>query len=54
MSFIQSSLLYFCTGVCVLYLLSGGYKVIRNYIRKKIDDAAATKAAASQPGSTGN
>ncbi|SMG61876.1 DUF1378 family protein [Cedecea sp. NFIX57] len=54
MSLVQIVLLYFCTTVCSLYLISGGYKVIRNYIRKKIDDAAATKAAASQPGNTGS
>ncbi|WP_077759084.1 DUF1378 family protein [Escherichia coli] len=39
----QLILLYFCTVVCVLYLVSGGYKAIRNYIRRKIDDAAAEK-----------
>ncbi|EPI9355816.1 DUF1378 family protein, partial [Escherichia coli] len=27
MTFIQLILLYFCTAVCVLYLLSGGYRV---------------------------
>ncbi|EEQ3361793.1 DUF1378 family protein [Escherichia coli] len=43
MTFIQLVLLYFCTVVCVLYLVSGGYKAIRNYIRRKIDDAAAEK-----------
>ncbi|EER7634320.1 DUF1378 family protein, partial [Escherichia coli] len=26
MTFIQLILLYFCTVVCVLYLVSGGYK----------------------------
>ncbi|ELR1827569.1 DUF1378 family protein, partial [Escherichia coli] len=26
MTFIQLVLLYFCTVVCVLYLVSGGYK----------------------------
>ena len=41
MRFVQLILLYFCTVVCTLYLVSGGYKVIRNYIRKKIDAAAA-------------
>ncbi|EPD8614846.1 DUF1378 family protein, partial [Escherichia coli] len=43
MRFVQLILLYFCTVVCTLYLVSGGYKVIRNYIRKKIDAAAAEK-----------
>ncbi|EHU4694724.1 DUF1378 family protein [Escherichia coli] len=40
-------LLYFCTVVCALYLLSGGYKVIRNYVQSKIDEAAAEKVKAS-------
>ncbi|EKY6712202.1 DUF1378 family protein [Escherichia coli] len=48
MTFIQLILLYFCTAVCVLYLVSGGYKIIRNYIRKKIDAMAAEKISASQ------
>ncbi|EHH8305435.1 DUF1378 family protein, partial [Escherichia coli] len=26
MSFIHQIMLYFCTAVCVLYLLSGGYR----------------------------
>ncbi|WP_053265025.1 DUF1378 family protein [Escherichia coli] len=43
MTFLQLILLYFCTVVCALYLVSGGYKVIRNYVRRKIDDAAAEK-----------
>ncbi|ELD5688602.1 DUF1378 family protein [Escherichia coli] len=43
MTFIQLVLLYFCTVVCALYLVSGGYKAIRNYVRRKIDDAAAEK-----------
>ncbi|HBA8920661.1 TPA: DUF1378 family protein [Escherichia coli] len=47
MTFLQLILLYFCTAVCVLYLVSGGYKVIRNYIRKKIDDAAMEKVRVS-------
>ncbi|HBA8089786.1 TPA: DUF1378 family protein [Escherichia coli] len=41
MTFIQLILLYFCSVVCALYLVSGGYKAIRNYVRRKIDDAAA-------------
>ncbi len=36
MRFVQLILLYFCTVVCTLYLVSGGYKVIRNYIRKRL------------------
>ncbi|EHO8462815.1 DUF1378 family protein [Escherichia coli] len=43
MTFIQLILLYFCSVVCALYLVSGGYKAIRNYVRRKIDDAAAEK-----------
>ncbi|ELO5963131.1 DUF1378 family protein [Escherichia coli] len=54
MTFVHTMLLYFCTVVCALYLVSGGYKVIRNYVRRKIDDAAAEKLsrttqAASSP-----
>ncbi|MCP1694709.1 hypothetical protein J2T26_004610 [Citrobacter farmeri] len=51
MTFIQLMLLYFSTAVCALYLVSGGYKAIRSYVRKKIDDAAAEKLSSSQPGS---
>ncbi|EFE5709123.1 DUF1378 family protein [Escherichia coli] len=43
MTFLQLILLYFCTVVCALYLVSGGYKAIRNYVRRKIDDAATEK-----------
>ncbi|EOU8763775.1 DUF1378 family protein [Shigella dysenteriae] len=43
MTFVHTMLLYFCTVVSALYLVSGGYKVIRNYVRRKIDDAAAEK-----------
>ena len=43
MTFIHQIMLYFSTAVCALYLVSGGYKVIRNYVRKKIDDAAQEK-----------
>ncbi|MCK2512996.1 DUF1378 family protein, partial [Escherichia coli] len=25
--------MYFCTAVCVLYLLSGGYRVVRDFWR---------------------
>ncbi|HBG9518826.1 TPA: DUF1378 family protein, partial [Escherichia coli] len=28
MTFIHQVMLYFCTVVCVLYLLSGGYRVV--------------------------
>ncbi|WP_258130919.1 DUF1378 family protein, partial [Escherichia coli] len=29
MTFLQLIMLYFSTAVCVLYLLSGGYRVVR-------------------------
>lgn len=48
MSFTQIVMFYFCTVICVLYLVSGDYKVIRTYVRKKIDDAATTKVTARQ------
>ncbi|MGX5053104.1 DUF1378 family protein [Enterobacter asburiae] len=48
MSFIQIILLYFSAVVSALYLVSGGYKAIRNYVQKKINDAAAEKAAADR------
>ncbi|EER9977660.1 DUF1378 family protein, partial [Escherichia coli] len=28
MSFVHQIMLYFCTAVCALYLISGGYSVI--------------------------
>ena len=43
MTFVHTMLLYFCTVVSALYLVSGGYKAIRNYVRRKIEDAAAEK-----------
>ncbi len=50
MRFVQLILLYFCTVVCTLYLVSGGYKVIRNYIRKRLMPRRRKKSApASQP-----
>lgn len=48
MTLVQTVLLYGCTAVCGLYLISGGYKTIRAYIRKKIDQAAEAKNAAKQ------
>ncbi|TNL09024.1 DUF1378 domain-containing protein [Kosakonia cowanii] len=48
MTLIQTLLLYGCTAVCALYLVAGGYKTIRAYIRKKIDQAAEAKNAAKQ------
>lgn len=43
MALIQTVLLYGCTAVCALYLITGGYKAIRAYICKKIDLAAEAK-----------
>lgn len=48
MTFIQQLLLYFCTLVCVLYLVSGGCKAIRSWWQKKIDERAAEKIIAGQ------
>ncbi|MDD8387081.1 DUF1378 family protein, partial [Escherichia coli] len=28
MTFVHQVMLYFCTAVCVLYLLSGGYRAV--------------------------
>ena len=52
MTFIQLILLYFCTAVCVLYLLSGGYRVVRDFWRRQIDKRAAVKISASQSAGT--
>ncbi|HHY8165176.1 TPA: DUF1378 family protein [Escherichia coli] len=43
MLFIHQVMLYLCTAVCALYLISGGYSVIRNYFQRKIDERAAEK-----------
>ncbi|OVC66423.1 DUF1378 family protein [Escherichia coli] len=37
-----------CTVVCVLYLLSGGYRAMRDFWRRQIDKRAAEKISASQ------
>lgn len=52
MTFLHLMLLYFCSAVCALYLVSGGYKIIRNYIRNKIDAAAAEKISAGMADGT--
>ncbi|EEV6488814.1 TPA: DUF1378 family protein [Escherichia coli] len=52
MTFIQLILLYFSTAVCVLYLLSGGYRVVRDFWRRQIDKRAAEKISASQSAGT--
>ncbi|WP_291971322.1 DUF1378 family protein [Candidatus Symbiopectobacterium sp.] len=49
MTLVQIVLLYGCTAVCALYLVAGGYKTIRAYIRKKIDQAAEAKTLATKP-----
>ncbi|HBP9622143.1 TPA: DUF1378 family protein, partial [Escherichia coli] len=48
MTFVHQLMLYFCTVVCVLYLLSGGYRVVRDFWRRQIDKRAAEKISASQ------
>ncbi|WP_241597377.1 DUF1378 family protein [Rosenbergiella epipactidis] len=41
----QLLMLYFSTSVSVLLLISGGYKVIRDFISAKFESAVAAKAA---------
>ncbi|EFJ2824369.1 DUF1378 family protein [Escherichia coli] len=48
MTFIHQVMLYFCTVVCVLYLLSGGYSAVRYFRRRQADKSAAEKISASQ------
>ncbi|KLH84905.1 DUF1378 family protein [Escherichia coli] len=48
MTFIHQVMLYFCTAVCVLYLLSGGYRAMRDFWRRLFDKSAAVKIRASQ------
>ncbi|EEU5151289.1 DUF1378 family protein, partial [Escherichia coli] len=48
MIFIHQVMLYFCTAVCVLYLLSGGYRAVRDFWCRQIDKRAAEKISASQ------
>ena len=52
MTFLQLIMLYFCTAVWVLYLLSGGYRVVRDFWRRQIDKRAAEKISASQSAGT--
>ncbi|MHA8186862.1 DUF1378 family protein [Escherichia coli] len=52
MTFLQLIMLYFCTAVCVLYLLSGGYRVVRDFWRRQIDKRAAEEISASQSAGT--
>lgn len=44
MGFIHQMMLYFSTATGVLYLVSGGYRAVRNFWNRKIDEAAARKA----------
>ena len=48
MTFIHQVMLYVCTAVCVLYLLSGGYRAVRDFWCRQIDKRAAEKISASQ------
>ncbi|NJB56040.1 DUF1378 family protein, partial [Escherichia coli] len=48
MTLVHQFMLYFCTAVCVLYLLSGGYRAVRDFWRRQIDKRAAEKISASQ------
>ncbi|WP_044711850.1 DUF1378 family protein [Escherichia coli] len=48
MTFLNQLMLYFCTVVCVLYLLSGGYWALRDFWRSQIDKRAAEKISACQ------
>ncbi|KAA1959050.1 DUF1378 family protein, partial [Escherichia coli] len=48
MTFIHQVMLYFCMAVCVMYLLSGGYRAVRDFWRRQIDKRAAERISASQ------
>ena len=48
MTLVHQFMLYFCTAVCVLYLLSGGYRAVRDFWRRQIDKRATEKISASQ------
>ncbi|WP_100008865.1 DUF1378 family protein [Escherichia coli] len=48
MTFLNQLMLYFCTVVCVLYLLSGGYSAVRYFRHRQADKSAAEKISASQ------
>ncbi|WP_338067723.1 DUF1378 family protein [Candidatus Erwinia dacicola] len=49
MTLVQTVLLYGCTAVCGLYLISGGYKTIRAYIRKKLTRLLKQRMLLSNP-----
>ncbi|EOV12237.1 hypothetical protein WG7_01100, partial [Escherichia coli KTE38] len=40
MTFLNQLMLYFCTAVCVMYLLSGGYRAVRDFWRSNGDSCA--------------
>ncbi|MSM60499.1 DUF1378 family protein [Escherichia coli] len=48
MTFLNQLMLYFCMAVCVMYLLSGGYRAVRDFWRRQIDKRAAERISASQ------
>lgn len=50
----QLLMLYFSTAVSVLLLISGGYKVIRNFISAKFESAVAAKAKAASANKDSN
>ncbi|EKY5819326.1 DUF1378 family protein [Escherichia coli] len=52
MTFLNQLMLYFCTVVCVLYLLSGGYRAVRYFRRRQADKSAVEKISASQSAGT--
>ena len=52
MTGIQLLMLCFSTAVSALLLISGGYKVIRNFIAAKFESAVAAKAAAKETSKT--
>ncbi|HCN2466105.1 TPA: DUF1378 family protein [Escherichia coli] len=52
MTFLQLILLYFCTVVCALYLVSGAIRLSVITCRVKIDAAAAEKVKASAAASS--
>ncbi|MBA1138494.1 DUF1378 family protein [Escherichia coli] len=41
MTFVHQVMLYFCTAVCVMYLLSGGSRAVRAFWRRPLAPRAA-------------
>jgi len=53
MTFLNQLMLYFCTAVCVMYLLSGGYRAVRDFWRRQIVKGPLRESApVSQPEAT--